>query len=157
MLQMKCPARETHQGDTPLKHGDWCKGCGTKTSRAPTEAGSTHWRNPPGPPLHLEEPQEPSTNWSYGSWKTKNGESRLNWNIDSKTLHWSQSTCHHVEDGHAAAHHGPRGEHAGQQNTAKDASISWENPKKPTVSQCCLLYTSPSPRDATLSRMPSSA
>ena len=26
-----------------------------------------------------------------------------------------------------------------------------------TVSQCCLLYTSPSPRDATLSRMPSSA
>ena len=24
-------------------------------------------------------------------------------------------------------------------------------------SQCCLLYTSPSPRDATLSRMPSSA
>ena len=25
------------------------------------------------------------------------------------------------------------------------------------VRQCCLLYTSPSPRDATLSRMPSSA
>ena len=27
----------------------------------------------------------------------------------------------------------------------------------PGISNCCLLYTSPSPRDATLSRMPSSA
>ena len=32
-----------------------------------------------------------------------------------------------------------------------DESISFTNPKS------CLLYTSPSPRDATLSRMPSSA
>ena len=33
-----------------------------------------------------------------------------------------------------------------------------ENPeRKIDVSQTCLLYTSPSPRDATLSRMPSSA
>ena len=29
--------------------------------------------------------------------------------------------------------------------------------KKSRASGCCLLYTSPSPRDATLSRMPSSA
>ena len=28
---------------------------------------------------------------------------------------------------------------------------------KPTIKHVCLLYTSPSPRDATLSRMPSSA
>ena len=27
----------------------------------------------------------------------------------------------------------------------------------PVITMCCLLYTSPSPRDATLSRMPSSA
>ena len=32
------------------------------------------------------------------------------------------------------------------------------NKKKPHLKKCtCLLYTSPSPRDATLSRMPSSA
>ena len=30
-------------------------------------------------------------------------------------------------------------------------------PAPPTRDKCCLLYTSPSPRDATLSRMPSSA
>ena len=32
-----------------------------------------------------------------------------------------------------------------------------ENGKKITLFESCLLYTSPSPRDATLSRMPSSA
>ena len=32
----------------------------------------------------------------------------------------------------------------------------WTVPRVPRVG-CCLLYTSPSPRDATLSRMPSSA
>ena len=32
-----------------------------------------------------------------------------------------------------------------------------EIPHTPEHLQCCLLYTSPSPRDATLSRMPSSA
>ena len=31
------------------------------------------------------------------------------------------------------------------------------NSKKPDVFRCCLLYTSPSPRDRTRSRMPSSA
>ena len=50
--------RRTCLGDAPLKHGDWCRGCGMKTSQAPTEGDSTHWRNPPVPPLHLEEPQE---------------------------------------------------------------------------------------------------
>ena len=34
-------------------------------------------------------------------------------------------------------------------------SIVWQNPVRCTFT--CLLYTSPSPRDATLSRMPSSA
>ena len=38
-------------------------------------------------------------------------------------------------------------------NTKKDAVYSSETEDI----QCCLLYTSPSPRDATLSRMPSSA
>ena len=33
-------------------------------------------------------------------------------------------------------------------------STGWDNPG---MDKCCLLYTSPSPRDATLSRMPSSA
>ena len=107
-----------------------------KTSRAHTEGGSTRWRNPPGPPSHLEEPREPSTNWSYGSWKTRTGEFQRSWDTDLRTLHWNQSTCHHVEDGHAAAAHGPRAEHAGQQNTAKDVLTSWENPKKPKASQC---------------------
>ena len=39
--------------------------------------------------------------------------------------------------------------------TVKEASPG--GVKKGTVSKACLLYTSPSPRDATLSRMPSSA
>ena len=34
---------------------------------------------------------------------------------------------------------------------------SVKNPLASTSSETCLLYTSPSPRDATLSRMPSSA
>ena len=33
----------------------------------------------------------------------------------------------------------------------------WEGPDGAVIDQVCLLYTSPSPRDATLSRMPSSA
>ena len=37
-----------------------------------------------------------------------------------------------------------------------DQTSSWENVIVP-LSKACLLYTSPSPRDATLSRMPSSA
>ena len=37
-----------------------------------------------------------------------------------------------------------------------DERLSWEV-RENQMSQCCLLYTSPSPRDATLSRMPSSA
>ena len=36
------------------------------------------------------------------------------------------------------------------------AGVTWSN-KGTAVSRSCLLYTSPSPRDATLSRMPSSA
>ena len=66
-FQTRCPAQETHQEGMPRKHGDLCRDCGMKTSRAHTEGGSTRWRNPPGPPSHLEEPQEPSTSWSYGS------------------------------------------------------------------------------------------
>ena len=35
--------------------------------------------------------------------------------------------------------------------------MSWEGTDWSSISEGCLLYTSPSPRDATLSRMPSSA
>ena len=35
--------------------------------------------------------------------------------------------------------------------------LTTANVSRSTFYQCCLLYTSPSPRDATLSRMPSSA
>ena len=41
--------------------------------------------------------------------------------------------------------------HRGMYHISERASYEWEG------SRCCLLYTSPSPRDATLSRMPSSA
>ena len=44
---------------------------------------------------------------------------------------------------------------------AKPASINWKNSRINIIDtpghRDCLLYTSPSPRDATLSRMPSSA
>ena len=40
--------------------------------------------------------------------------------------------------------------------TEKQLSFFWR-PEEIDVSKDCLLYTSPSPRDATLSRMPSSA
>ena len=40
---------------------------------------------------------------------------------------------------------------------AKKSLQAWEGPEKYTSIEGCLLYTSPSPRDATLSRMPSSA
>ena len=41
---------------------------------------------------------------------------------------------------------------------ANKPSLSrWEHASQLTLPACCLLYTSPSPRDATLSRMPSSA
>ena len=36
-------------------------------------------------------------------------------------------------------------------------TVSQERTQEKTVTETCLLYTSPSPRDATLSRMPSSA
>ena len=39
--------------------------------------------------------------------------------------------------------------------TLKSGKVNGE--ARPTVTKFCLLYTSPSPRDATLSRMPSSA
>ena len=40
-----------------------------------------------------------------------------------------------------------------------DAEVTGGNVNVPVIDEgeCCLLYTSPSPRDATLSRMPSSA
>ena len=38
-----------------------------------------------------------------------------------------------------------------------DDEVVVASPKKRRLKKCCLLYTSPSPRDATLSRMPSSA
>ena len=45
--------------------------------------------------------------------------------------------------------------------SARDRKVPWPvlNPKESAeeVAKSCLLYTSPSPRDATLSRMPSSA
>ena len=37
------------------------------------------------------------------------------------------------------------------------AALNYLNPKRVYCNEPCLLYTSPSPRDATLSRMPSSA
>ena len=49
--------------------------------------------------------------------------------------------------------------HYALQPTFQDV-FSFENPKntnRKSWSWCCLLYTSPSPRDATLARMPSSA
>ena len=53
------------------------------------------------------------------------------------------------------------GAHAGATTTAEAASDAAANPKtqthEPDAQETCLLYTSPSPRDATLSRMPSSA
>ena len=39
----------------------------------------------------------------------------------------------------------------------RDDLFALEQPRRPFLAQTCLLYTSPSPRDATLSRMPSSA
>ena len=38
-----------------------------------------------------------------------------------------------------------------------DKPAPYETPNLDKLAQSCLLYTSPSPRDATLSRMPSSA
>ena len=45
----------------------------------------------------------------------------------------------------------------GKQNQILDAPIKFEGPVRILQGAACLLYTSPSPRDATLSRMPSSA
>ena len=42
-------------------------------------------------------------------------------------------------------------------NSAKDAAVATKDAGAATMNKACLLYTSPSPRDATLSRMPSSA
>ena len=42
-------------------------------------------------------------------------------------------------------------------NRAQNADVESVTPPIPASKQYCLLYTSPSPRDATLSRMPSSA
>ena len=44
-----------------------------------------------------------------------------------------------------------------QQSKDKEKSAGKKNPKKRSVLLPCLLYTSPSPRDGLLSRMPSSA
>ena len=46
---------------------------------------------------------------------------------------------------------------SGQAKTARCYSLSTAGAYFVTPRPCCLLYTSPSPRDATLSRMPSSA
>ena len=50
-------------------------------------------------------------------------------------------------------------EKASQLINGGDMSCTWTNAgwNNETLPECCLLYTSPSPRDATLSRMPSSA
>ena len=42
-------------------------------------------------------------------------------------------------------------------SSGSSLTVERDNDKNPVVSLSCLLYTSPSPRDATLSRMPSSA
>ena len=47
--------------------------------------------------------------------------------------------------------------HLSEQDAARLRADVADRPSRVTVAELCLLYTSPSPRDATLSRMPSSA